>query len=496
MIYRFFISLLIFLFWSVFAQAAATNVDCSSSTTVGTAITNASNEDVLTCTAGGTWAGTVTIPASKSITFNGGGYSINGRLDVTAHASLNTRITNFVFTKSDATNVTLTAGVDDAAIRLDNTTFSGTGSYLLWIFGLGPILVDNCTFTGAAANEVVHVWGGGADDASTWTDAYTPGTSPTVIFEDNTFNGPASGNPAWLQVYYGARVVGRYNTFNNWSIDFHGSYNNPVTQHAGRWWEFYHNNFTNTADSNQGAIFNMRGGSGLLYANDRSGGVRGGISLGEEQIPTEAYPSNHQIGRGQSNALYPAYIWGNTSLTVSLNACECVDVDPDNVALNRDVYYPSSGTSNPASCTVGQGFWRTDESKLYKCTETDTWTEYYAPYTYPHPLQDPAPTQYALTLTITGTGSGTVSSSPPGISSSSSTSGNFDDDTEVTLTATATSPNYFAGWSGAGCSGTSTCVVTMSEARAVTATFSLYGTMTAGSGGSIVSGAGGSITVQ
>ena len=102
---------------------------------------------------------------------------------------------------------------------------------------------------------------------------------------------------------------------------------------------------------------------------------------------------------------------------------------------------------------------------------------------------------YTLTVTKTGTGTGTVTSSPAGISCGATCTYDFDDDTEVTLNATATSPNYFAGWSGAGCSGTGTCVVTMSEARAVTATFSLYGTMTAGSGGSIVSGAGGSITV-
>lgn len=107
---------------------------------------------------------------------------------------------------------------------------------------------------------------------------------------------------------------------------------------------------------------------------------------------------------------------------------------------------------------------------------------------------DPEP-DYTLTVTGVGTGTGTVTSSPAGISCGATCTYDFDASAVVTLTATATNPNYFAGWSGAGCSGTSTCVVTMSEARAVTATFSLYGTMTAGSGGSIVAGAGGSITV-
>ena len=47
-----------------------------------------------------------------------------------------------------------------------------------------------------------------------------------------------------------------------------------------------------------------------------------------------------------------------------------------------------------------------------------------------------------------------------------------DADTEVTLTATPNGASAFTGWSGGGCSGTGTCVVTMDQARSVTATFS------------------------
>src|SRR5262249_7644611 len=43
----------------------------------------------------------------------------------------------------------------------------------------------------------------------------------------------------------------------------------------------------------------------------------------------------------------------------------------------------------------------------------------------------------------------------------------------ITLTATAASGSSFtAGWSGAGCSGTGTCMVTMNDDKSVTATFS------------------------
>jgi hypothetical protein len=46
----------------------------------------------------------------------------------------------------------------------------------------------------------------------------------------------------------------------------------------------------------------------------------------------------------------------------------------------------------------------------------------------------------------------------------------------VTLSATAATGRTFAGWSGAGCSGTGTCVVTMDAAKDVTATFSVAAT--------------------
>ena len=67
-----------------------------------------------------------------------------------------------------------------------------------------------------------------------------------------------------------------------------------------------------------------------------------------------------------------------------------------------------SGTlaSRPSTCTTGVAYWATDQGnwnqsgsggqgELFKCTATNTWTLYYTPYTYPHPLtgtQVPTPT--------------------------------------------------------------------------------------------------------
>ena len=47
---------------------------------------------------------------------------------------------------------------------------------------------------------------------------------------------------------------------------------------------------------------------------------------------------------------------------------------------------PSTCTAGPGGNTPGVGYWATDQNTLYVCTATNTWTQYYTPYTYPHPL--------------------------------------------------------------------------------------------------------------
>ena len=78
--------------------------------------------------------------------------------------------------------------------------------------------------------------------------------------------------------------------------------------------------------------------------------------------------------------------------------------------------------------------------------------------------------RYPLTVSTDGTGAGVVTSDPAGIDCGSGCQ-QFDADTEVTLTATPNGASAFSGWTGGGCSGIGTCVVTMDQARNVSATF-------------------------
>ncbi len=78
-------------------------------------------------------------------------------------------------------------------------------------------------------------------------------------------------------------------------------------------------------------------------------------------------------------------------------------------------------------------------------------------------------------LAVTIAGSGTVTSSPAGINCPGTCTATFPLGTAVTLTPKAATGSNFTGWSGGGCSGTSTCSITMNSDQAVTATFQVPG---------------------
>ena len=74
-----------------------------------------------------------------------------------------------------------------------------------------------------------------------------------------------------------------------------------------------------------------------------------------------------------------------------------------------------------------------------------------------------------LTISKTGTGSGTITGT--GISCGDTCGGDYSSGTTVVMTATAAQGSVFTGWSGAGCSGTAPCTVTMDADQTLTATF-------------------------
>ena len=210
------------------------------------------------------------------------------------------------------------------------------------------------------------------------------------------------------------------------------------------------------------------------------------VGAGQGDLLTNTAPNNNPTTNSTTGcvssqscawpreALSPWYVWNNAFSPVP-NATNHLWADfnsPTPVVENRDYYLslpnvnePGTFTgatgmgcgptaaglcttpvARPATCTAGPttnspyntpgspgvGYWdnSTTPGKLYVCTATNTWTPYYTPYTYPHPLVGgAAPTIVIPTVTTTtatsittttASSGGTVTSNggdPNGISS-------------------------------------------------------------------------------
>ena len=85
----------------------------------------------------------------------------------------------------------------------------------------------------------------------------------------------------------------------------------------------------------------------------------------------------------------------------------------------------------------------------------------------------PATPKFKVKVLKSGTGNGTVSSSPSGINCGVTCEAEFEEGKKVTLTQVVDAGSEFKGWSGAGCTGTGTCEVTVNAAKEVTAQYAL-----------------------
>lgn len=359
--------------------------------------------------------------------------------------------------------VTVPAGsaaivVDGDGWRIDHMNLrSATSGALVdgvWAYGLrvdvpyGPTgLIDHVAFVDA--RPLIFGFPDVAQNSGTlWVSPLGLGDANAVYVEDSTwvFNG---GQPNLVDCNYGGRWVIRFSTTQGSSIDSHSNQG----WRGCRRWEVYNN--TIKFGQPYFTPFFIRGGTGTIFNNTiGSGWGEPYISLDnvrsiESRAPlgqcngsapadgnrlSNGWPCRDQIGWATDSSQWtpsnmypaqvstPAYFWSNTiggsAAPVQIRNGTSAWIQP-----NRDYYLQNAsftgasgmgvGTiaSRPATCTTGVGYWATNEGewndtngatadgRLYKCTATNTWTLYYTPFTYPHPLQ-------------TGSGSGTVTSPP------------------------------------------------------------------------------------
>ena len=157
---------------------------------------------------------------------------------------------------------------------------------------------------------------------------------------------------------------------------------------------------------------------------------------------------------------------GNGTVTSDVGTIDCPNTSC------TDTYGQGTGVTVTASADTG---WAFDSWSGAGCSGTGTCAvTMEQPQTVMATFSVVPSTLESLTVTLTGSGS---VSSDVGVIDCPATSctDTYTQGTGVTLTAVADAGSLFTGWSGAGCTGTSLCVVTMAQAQTVTATFSVTG---------------------
>lgn len=370
------------------ASAATRQAASCSVSAVQSAISSASNGDVIQVPAGDCiWSG---LTVSKAVHIQGSGIgrsniNLSGNNTITKQPSGVIRISDFSFTKTGGGNsskgFTVTGAwktAEPVIIEHNSFTINNTGLFLLSVPG-GVIISDN-VFTGGWDDSFIQPKI--PQDTESWSSADTLGTKDingklNHYIEDNTFYG---GTNQGIDADDATRVVYRHNDLTYSSFNTHGHATSSV---GVRHFEVYDNTFHYPGGTSQIANQNwtiwIRGGTGVIFGNkidDIAGSYWGNkeeikltIRGAEDARPQGScantrYPVPRQIGQNYNGTSYftdPLYIWGNSGT----------------VAIGADWNW-----GNPCGFSFGDFFqWGRDAIKSGAARPN------YSPYTYPHPLR-------------------------------------------------------------------------------------------------------------
>ena len=339
-------------------------------------------------------------------------------------------------------------GVTPSWIKIHDNRFQNNGPSesmaLACVGGLTAGVIYNNSFLNIGNMlKVMGDWGGSyCGGYYTWKydPTFSYASPATLYFEDNSVSYSSSyvaagSNTGWIETGWGARLVVRYNTWdptNHTTMDYywddHGEQWNQTSctgQCSSQVVEYYGNIINNAKG---GQWHNIRGSWAMVFNNLAVGTASPGIDLygmsGGADCDSDACGSSSGPLAGTVQQLNNTYAFNNQFSGTQVRLVNgggipnCTPAIAENVSYFQ---YNSSCTAGTCSagvgvgpsaptgaCTTGVGYWvwnqgatlpttvadmrtYTQAGIFYKCTSTNTWTEYFKPYKYPHPLRGTTP---------------------------------------------------------------------------------------------------------
>ena len=357
------------------------------------------------------------------------------------------RVTGFTFNLTNGdTAVYITGGTN---WRIDHNKFTNTTNgarQAVFGYGLANNLFQGLFDHNTDINVRVLSVGEPVDAApggkTRWSEPDALGTEKAFYIEDNVMKADLTLSQAVaaqsVDTNQGGKYVFRFNKTYNQYYELHSV---QGSNRGTRTFEIYKNSQDIVSGYPQFMPMRIRGGAGVIWGNTLTGswvnpqigldnvrsylagdgGLCNGTSAWDGNKDSTGWPCRDQIGRGQDAFLWtnstpyppqassPAYFWSNRSGS-KIYSTAVISGSDKHIKNNRDFYDETtsfngaSGTgygtlaNRPTTCTAGVAYWATDQGNwnqsgsgdqgvLYKCAATNTWTLYYTPYTYPHPLQ-------------------------------------------------------------------------------------------------------------